>query len=134
MDGNWLEIVVAAVTAMVLGFLWYGPIFGKYWMKLTGMTEAKMNEAKKKGMARSYATMMVSALVMAYALSMFISKIGANSMMDGVLVGFWAWLGFAAPVQLSKVLWGSDTWELYYLETGYYLVSLVLMGAIIGSM
>ena len=134
LDVNWIEIIAAGVAAMVLGFLWYGPIFGKKWIKLTGMTEAQIKEAKAKGMTKSYALMMVSALVMAYALAMFVDKIGANNLTSGAIVGFWAWLGFAATVQLSKVLWGKDSWELYCLETGYYLVSLSLMGAIIGSM
>lgn len=134
LDVNWIEIIAAGVAAMVLGFLWYGPIFGKKWIKLTGMTEAQIKEAKDKGMTKSYALMMVSALVMAYVLSMFIDKTGANSLTMGAFVGFWAWLGFAATVQISKVLWGKDSWELYSLETGYYLVSLSLMGAIIGSM
>ncbi len=133
MEVNWIEIIAAAVAAMVLGFLWYGPIFGKQWIKLSGMTEAKMNEAKKKGMTKSYAIMMVSALVMAYVLSMFIGNAGANTLTDGAMVGFLSWFGFAATIQLSKVLWGSDSWELYYLETGYYLVSLSLMGGIIGG-
>ena len=134
MDGNWLAIIVAAVAAMVLGFLWYGPLFGKYWMKLTGMTESKMKDAKAKGMTKSYVIMMVSAVVMAYVLAMFIEKVSATDLMSGAMVGFWAWLGFAATVQMSKVLWGDESWELYCLETGYYLVSLTLMGAIIGSM
>lgn len=134
MDANWIEIIAAAVTANVLGFLWYGPIFGKQWIKLTGMTETKIKEAKAKGMTKSYAIMMVSAVVMAYVLSMFIGNAGANTLTDGAMVGFWAWLGFAATIQLSKVLWGDESYNLYYLETGYYLVSLLLMGAIIGTM
>lgn len=134
LDINWIEIITAAVAAMVLGFLWYGPIFGKQWIKLTGMTEAKIKEAKAKGMTKQYVLMTISALVMAYVLAMFIDKISANTLTMGAIVGFWAWLGFAATVQLSKVLWGDTSYELYCLETGYYLASLVLMGAIIGSM
>lgn len=35
---NYLAILVAAVLSMVLGFLWYGPLFGKEWTKLMGVT------------------------------------------------------------------------------------------------
>ncbi|MBI2022290.1 DUF1761 domain-containing protein [Candidatus Daviesbacteria bacterium] len=131
---NFVEIVVAAVAAIILGFLWYGPIFGKTWMKLTGVTEAKIKEAKEKGMTKSYVLMMVGSLIMAYVLASFIELTGMVGAVGGATTGFWAWLGFAATVQSSKVLWGSDSWNLYFLETGYYLVSLLVMGAVMGSM
>ena len=33
---NWIAIIVATAAAMVIGFLWYGPVFGKAWMALSG--------------------------------------------------------------------------------------------------
>lgn len=39
-DINWLAILAAA-SSLVIGFLWYGPLFGKAWMKESGMTEEK---------------------------------------------------------------------------------------------
>jgi hypothetical protein len=32
---NWIAFVVAALSTLVVGFLWYGPLFGKAWMKET---------------------------------------------------------------------------------------------------
>ncbi len=29
---NLLAVVVCAIASMVLGMLWYGPLFGKKWM------------------------------------------------------------------------------------------------------
>ncbi len=43
---NYLAVVVAAIANMVLGFLWYGSLFGKQWIKLSGFTAEAMNEAK----------------------------------------------------------------------------------------
>lgn len=36
-DVNWLAIVAAAVAAFVVGFLWYGPLFGKRWADAMGL-------------------------------------------------------------------------------------------------
>ena len=37
---NYIAIVIAAVAAMAIGFLWYSPmILGKQWMQLKGLTE-----------------------------------------------------------------------------------------------
>ena len=61
---NYLAVVLAALAAMVIGFVWYGPLFGKQWMALMGFTPQSMDEAKKKGMAKSYILMALGSLVM----------------------------------------------------------------------
>ncbi len=40
-DINYGAVLVAAIIEIVLGFLWYGPFFGKMWMKSIGVTEGK---------------------------------------------------------------------------------------------
>src|SRR5260370_14201813 len=48
---NWLAILVAAISTMVVGFLWYSPLlFAKPWMKEMGYDpndKAKTEEMKK---------------------------------------------------------------------------------------
>ena len=34
---NWIAIVIVAVFNMILGTLWYGPLFGKLWMRIIGV-------------------------------------------------------------------------------------------------
>lgn len=132
---NYIGVVVAAVIAMVLGFLWYGPLFSKPWMKELGLTKEKIEASKKKGMTLNYVLMMVSALVMAYVLAhviaMSVIALGHMGLLTGVQSGFWMWLGFVATVVLGKVLWEGRSWKLYAIDAGYYLVSLILMGVAI---
>ena len=33
---NWLAVIVGTVVSMALGTLWYGPLFGKTWLRLIG--------------------------------------------------------------------------------------------------
>ena len=43
MEFNFLAILVAAITPLILGFLWYNPkLFGNAWMREEEMTEEKM--------------------------------------------------------------------------------------------
>ena len=46
---NLIAVGLAGLMGMTVGALWYGPIFGKQWMKLMGFTKETINEAKKKG-------------------------------------------------------------------------------------
>ena len=35
---NYLAIIVSAVLMMVIGYVWYGPLFGKRWATLMGLS------------------------------------------------------------------------------------------------
>ena len=46
MEINFLAILAAAASALVVGFIWYNPnVFGNAWMKAADMTEEKMKGA-----------------------------------------------------------------------------------------
>lgn len=136
---NYLAVVLGAVVTIVVGFFWYGPVFGKKWIALSGIPpEALAEGTSKKGMLRSYPVMILGALVMAYVLfhvlvfAMAYTK--TSGWTAGVSSGFWMWLGFVAPVTMGSVLWERKSWTLWFINAGYYLVSLVLMGALLGAM
>lgn len=132
---NYLAVVVSAVAAMVLGFLWYGPVFGKMWAKEMGWTPEAMEAAKKKSMTKQYALQALGALVMAFVLShalVFASTyLHESGISAGLQTGFWNWLGFVVPVTLTAVLWDGKSWKLWGLNAGYYLVTLCVMGVIL---
>lgn len=128
---NLVTVVVAAVANLALGFFWYSPtLFGKQWIKLMGLTEQKLETAKKE-MGKTYATSFISALVTGYVLGMVVKLAYSVTAVGGMKVGFGAWLGFVAPVQMTEVLFSGKKWNLYYINTGYQLVSLMIMGAIL---
>ena len=35
---NFLAVLVGGVINMAVGFVWYGPLFGKLWLRLIGKT------------------------------------------------------------------------------------------------
>ena len=124
-----VSVAVAAIASMVIGMLWYGPLFGKKWMTLMKMKQT----AKKTMPASSMLVQLASSLVMAYVLAMFITMLNVTGYMNGALVGFWVWLGFIATVEIGGVLWEGKPTELYILKAAGSLVTLAVMGAIIAS-
>ena len=111
---NWVGLIAAGVASMVVGFVWYGPLFGKAWMKLTG----KQEMGDKSQMPKNYTILFVVSLVTAYVLSV----IGT-----GFTTVFWVWLGFQATLLLNTVLFEGKSWSLYFLNAGHQLVSLMAM-------
>ena len=128
---NYIAIVAAAIVSMIIGFLWYGPIFGKVWIRLMGFTAKDMEKAKKKGMAKSYIIMFIGVLVTAYVLAHFVDYMEATTFLAGMEVGCWLWLGFIAPVMLGMVLWEGKPVKLYLLNVVYQLIIIELMAGIL---
>lgn len=73
---------------------------------------------------------------MAYVLAHSIIFAGSFLHQGGVVAGlqaaFWSWLGFVAPVTLGSVLWDGKPWKLWGINAGYFLVTLLVMGLILG--
>lgn len=129
-----LPVFGAAVAAMIIGASWYSPLgFGKAWVRLSGVSKATMEKAKKKGMGKSYAAAFASNIVMASVLALFISGPRASAY-SGVVTGGFIWLGFIATMTLGMVLWEGKPFKLYLLNNGHELVTLVVMGAILGAL
>ena len=128
---NWTAVILAAVGAMIVGSVWYGPLFGKSWMKLVGISKEDTN---KKEIPKLYSIMFLGAIVEAYVLSHFIHYAGAIGPLLGAKTGLWAWLGFVATTMIGNYMFAKRPMKLYLIDAGYALVNLVVMGAIIGSM
>ncbi len=127
---NYGAVIAAAVSNMILGFLWYGPLFGKTWIKWIKLTSKEMEEAKKRGMGKTYAMSLVGALVMAFVLGHFANVWLAATVMEAWQLAFWIWLGFIATTFLGSVLWEAKPFKLYLLNIFYYLVALFVMALI----
>lgn len=135
---NYLAILISAVAAMVLGFLWYGPLlFEKPWMKLMGLTKESLQKAQKE-MKKWYAVTFVLSLVTAYVLAhvMILSGYfyGYSPLSTGLTAAFWMWLGFIMPVQLMNEIFGGKKWKLFAINTGYQLAALVTMAVVLAVM
>jgi hypothetical protein len=132
---NYWAVLGAAVASMVLGALWYGLLFGKLWMRQIGMTGEALAAAKTRGMAKPYAVALIGSLLMSYVLAhalVFASTFtGTSGVSAGFTVGLWSWVGFIVPVTLTSVLWEGKSWKLWYLNNGYYAISLMVMGVIL---
>ncbi len=130
-DLNWWAVLVAGILNMVVGAIWYAPaVFGKTWMKELGM---KPGAGMSSSMGKAYGITFVGALVMAYVTAMVVGFSGAATIADGLVVGFWLWLGYAVTIPLNDVVFGKKTTTLYMLNVFYYLIVLLLSSAMLAT-
>lgn len=124
---NYTAIVAAAVASFVVGWLWYGPLFGKTWMKLTGMKEM----GNKDEMPKNMVVVFVGSLITAYVLSAFLQLTNSTVLSSALPVALWAWLGFQAPEAVGVVLWEGKSWNLFFLNAAQKLVNLLVIAAVL---
>ena len=71
---NYLAVAVSALASLGLGFLWYGPLFGKQWMALQGLTPERIEQTKAAGRQKTYLIALLGAVVMAITLALRTSQ------------------------------------------------------------
>lgn len=133
---NYLAILVCGIASMVLGFLWYGPLFGKAWMASMGMNP-NLSPAEIKAMQSKagpgYAVMFIGSLVMAYVLTHVLVAREATTIFDGLHIGFAMWIGFVGIIGMSVKFFENKPWSYYFINRGYDLVNILIFSVILVS-
>ena len=136
---NWIAVIGATIATMVIGAIWYSPdVFGKKWMKLAmrnmpkdKKSVAAAKEKMQQGMMKGYALTFLTTLLTAYVLALFVGMTQAITFGEGVMIGFWIWLGFVATNIFGGYIWEKDPIDLFLLKAGYNLVIFAVMGGIL---
>jgi hypothetical protein len=133
---NWLAILVAAISTMIIGFVWYSPLlFAKPWMREMGYDpndKAKTQEMQKSA-GRAYAGSFVASLISAFTLALILHGLRTGDLHFGLMASFHIWLGFVATVQFTGALFMKQSMKLFGINTGYQLVCYLIMGAILSA-
>ncbi len=136
MQINYLAVLVCGLAAMVLGSIWYGPLFGKKWMEIIKATPPKTPEEKKKMMKEAmplYAIQFALVLFQAWVLAYYIAGWTDASGLENSL---WIWAAFVMPTVAGSSMWTNDSrsvmWARFLIQSGYQLVLFIMFGLILG--
>lgn len=124
---NFTAVIAAAALGFPLGFVWYGPLFGKVWMAETGITPERGAAANR---ARLFGTVAVLNLIAATSLAMFV---GAGDWKFGTFAGFMTGLTFVSVGLGINYLFEFRSLRLWCINAGYLTVFFTAMGALIGA-
>jgi len=128
---NLWSVLGAVVVSCALMAAWYGPLFGKLWRHLMGLSEEKQVEMMKGRMGKAWGIAVVATAVQAYFLAYFLQLGNIADSSSALQLSFMLWLGFVATVMTGAVSWENKPWKLWTLNAGYYLVSLLLMSVVL---
>ena len=128
---NYLPVLVAAVAAFVLGWLWYSPLlFYKPWMRLRGLDPAAAMAGAKMPAGRLVIEF-ARCLVLAYVIAVLVAGLHIARLIGAVHFGLFAWVGFPVVILTGSVLWENRPWKVAAIHAGDWLVKLLAISIIV---
>jgi Protein of unknown function (DUF1761) len=159
MDFSHLAIsaLVASLASLLVGFIWYHPkVFGTAWMNALGLTDEQL---KKGNMAKIFGLTILLAFIACFMVipAVVIHQFGALGMVGGkaelakpsyaafladygsafrtfkhgALHGTILAVGLIFPVVAINNLFSHKPWKLTFIDAGYWVITIALMGGII---
>lgn len=128
-DINYLAVVVCGIISMLIGAIWYGPVFSKVWMKEVGYTEDDLKKDFNSG--KTYGLAVVSHTFMALVLAYFLQLTNASAILESIRISLSAWFGFIFLTMFINSLFARKTFRLVAIDSGYQLVNMILFGIIL---
>lgn len=126
---NWLAVIVAGLSAFVVGGIWYSrPLFGNAWMVDSNLSEEQIKQGNK---GKIFGFTLIFSVIMAVNLAMFLADAKTTASWGataGFLAGVWTFCAIAI-----HSLFELRSWRHIFINGGYSIVSLTLMGLIIGA-
>ena len=105
---DWLAVIVGAIVLMVIGYLWYGPLFGKQWSAATG-------QAMESGMPAT--DKLIKHFVVVFVLSGAIQYFGVvddfeHALVSALLLG----VLLVAAAEFGDVIWSGKSTTVWFID------------------
>jgi hypothetical protein len=161
MEMNFYIFFIAAVIPLLMGFIWYGPLFGNAWMKEMNFTKESL---EGQNMIKVFVLSYIFSLLIAFFLQFivihqmgtfqtlvnepgfneqtgaaftyfqdFVTTYGTRfrSFKHGVIHGVSAGLFFVLPILSIIAMFEKKSFKYVAINAGYWVLTLAIMGGII---
>ena len=131
---DWLGVLVAAAAGMAVGSVWYSKVlFGKQWQQLVGLKDSDMKQGATAAMAKAALLTLLKAYVLSHIVFLSHSFYNYGWVQTGLTSAVWVWLGFVATSHIMQGAFEQRDNKLVLLNITNELVTLLVMGAIVGA-
>jgi hypothetical protein len=126
MPFNEWAVLAAAVSAFILGGLWYGPLFKQAWRREIGVDATR----GPRHPARAFAVAFLASVIAAAAFDWLIGPAPGlrNAVLDGLLTG----LALVAMSFGINYAFAQRSLKLWLIDGGYHTLQFTLYGLVIG--
>lgn len=122
---NWIAVIVGGIFNMAFGALWYGPLFGKVWLRVIGKTS---DEIQSSG--TMYILPLIAGLVSSYLLAALIAGLSIALWWQGALMGAILYLGIGSTATLTTGTFEGSPRGAWLLFTLYQVIVFAVLGLV----
>lgn len=131
---NYYAVLAGAVASMIIGGIWYGPLFGKKWLEIIGANEATLEARKEmqKNTGPMYGVQFILTLFQVLVLAHLIAE---STTPQAIQSALWVWAAFVIPTLAGAVMWTTEPsknkWARFLIQGGYQLVIFLVFGLLL---
>lgn len=126
---NVWALIVAILSNMILGALWYSPVlFGNTWLALVGK---KAEDISKEDASKSMSFSIIPAIFTNIFLTLVLAFANAQTILDALIIGTLLSIGFIGMSAFNLVLFENRSVKLTILNVGYSIVSINIAALIL---
>ncbi|HVU25492.1 MAG TPA: DUF1761 domain-containing protein [Opitutus sp.] len=127
---NYLAVIVVTIAGFMIGWLWYGVVFGKAWMAEMKITPEKIEAAKGK-MGATMTQGFVWTLVSTFALAWILRGHGTAGALKGAEWGAMLGVLLVGARFANSAVWEQRTLKLTTINVAHEVVLFAVQGAIL---
>jgi len=124
---NYIAVIVAALSAFLIGGLWYSVLFAKSWMNENGFSEEELSNGN---MGMIFGGSFVLSLIISFVLVLFLGP--ERNGIIGASAGFMAGLFWVVTAMGITYLFERKSLKLFIINAGYHVITFTIMGLILG--
>lgn len=124
---NWWAVVLGGVAYFMIGWLWYGPLFGSVWLEEKDIPEPENPDPK------IFLYSLILQVIVAISLGLFVAALDLGTAVQGLYIGLAAGAGFVVTTVGVNGIYNDMSLRLFAIDAGYHLVGFAAAGLIIGA-
>jgi len=131
-DVNLLAVVLGTLAWFVIGAIWYGPLFGKPWREMNGITDEMVKAGPRPGQNPTWLIMLLAFLFEMLVVLMLGHNIARTNPAPHVImmmaVGFGAVI--MTPALGINYLFQMRPGKLFFIDAAHFIVGLAAVGGV----
>lgn len=128
---NHLAVLVCVILLHVIGFLWYGPLFGEKWMGMVDIDPASAQSGSME--AGLWITNLIASVAAVYLLAWLLARLNVTSGAQGAIIAFLVTFCIFHLSEMRGNMFAGFPYGLAWITGGFNLVGNTLSGFILGA-
>ena len=127
-DLNYLAITVSSVIYFGLGSVWFGPLFGKLWLRLARLS---LTEEDKKNAPFMFAKTFLLDFIITFSTALIILLTKSETIIEALKIATIVGLGFVIAPFLGNYMYAKRSIKLFLIEGLYHVICITIVSIIL---